>query len=123
MRNILFGLTLLLALTTWSARAGAAETRVLTTVDDATRSNTTEDKLLITGIVSGDSAPTTLWLRFEGGNNATANATLAGSCERYALMMMSRPGRYVLELTALSFASGNNFTSMYQGSCKLKRAP
>jgi hypothetical protein len=92
---------------------------VLTTVDDVSRDATSNDSTLaVTGIVSGESTPRAisahLYVQSRG-----ALPQLLESCERYALVMMSKPGRYLLELTT----PGSTAQYTVVSNCRLKRAP
>jgi hypothetical protein len=51
--------------------------------------------VLITGIVQGEAAPST-WI--VQGHDSAVGAGLAAMCERSALLAMSRPGQYLLEV-------------------------
>jgi hypothetical protein len=121
--RLVFALGLLLALGLWPGRALADEILVLSTVDDVSRDKQSDDKLVVTGIPVGADAPRTIPLRFWVTGRSSL-LVIAESCERYALLMMSKPGRYLLELTAADFSAGSGPSDYNLArNCRLKRAP
>ena len=86
----------------------AYNAKIFTAVDTVSVQNTT---VLVTGIVQGEAAPSTWAVRAYSSTEATAWAAI---CQRSALLAMSKPGQYLLEIQYLS--------STYGGSvCKLSR--
>jgi hypothetical protein len=75
----------------------------------------------ITGIISGEAAPRTVTLTYNAvGSTSTPTDEFATKrtferCERFALMAMSKPGQYLLELRQESSVS-----TLHVG-CKLTR--
>lgn len=51
--------------------------------------------LFVTGIQSGDSAPTTVKVSFAYSSDIGANQGFAAACERKALLAMTKPGQYL----------------------------
>jgi hypothetical protein len=103
-----------LASTTAVAQTTSVPTYVLTTVDSV---RPTPGTLFLVGVREGDGAPSEVKLRFSptGGTSDDARLAALASCERMAMVMMSRPGEYKLE--AWESSSVGQFTS----SCRLSR--
>jgi hypothetical protein len=83
----------------------SASWQVFTTVDSVEGNL---NSLKVTGVLQGDSAPTTQNLVFSG----TESVAAAAACERKALLAMSKPGQYLF--SALWASAGSC-------SCKLTR--
>ena len=83
-------------------RLAAADTFAFDTVDAVELSGSS---ITVTGILSGQSSPTTRPF-------SVSNAAMLQQCERVALMAISKPGKYQLHIVTYT---GSN----YVGSCKL----
>jgi hypothetical protein len=70
-----------------------------------------ESKVVVTGIVQGDAAPSTYAVIGYSGASGNSYA-FALTCQQQALLAMAKPGQYLLEIFF-----GNGFAS----SCKLTR--
>ena len=90
-------LAVVVAVALWcgSARAQVAPTEVVFTTVDAVESN--GSVLTVTGIVRGDSAPSAQPFYFTYAPAGELVASVA-SCERKALLAMSKPGQYLLTI-------------------------
>ena len=73
-----------------TAPASADEASVGHVYDTVDRVESGPDRITITGIIAGQSAPTTLTYFVD----AHGAGDPAGRCDRYALLAMSRPGKY-----------------------------
>lgn len=60
--------------------------------------------LVVTGVQSGDSAPTTVKVGFSYISDLGANQGFAAACERKALLAMTKPGQYLFSLKAGSWS-------------------
>jgi hypothetical protein len=89
----------------WPSAAAAGTPYVFSTVDAVER---TGNGLKITGILEGEAAPTGVWFYF-----SSSLPTFDATCERLALLTMSKPGMYVLSVTQIS----NSYAL-----CKIARA-
>ena len=89
--------------------AAATTTTVFDTIDSVEFIQTGYSSFYVTGIVSGQSASTTQRLDFETSN-------LSQRCERSALMVISKPGKY-----RLRFVQDTSSGVVY--SCTLIRTP
>lgn len=67
-------------------------------------------QLTITGVVQGEQAASTKAFNINSGSSGSEAAHVE-TCHRLALMVMSKPGQYVLELTYYSYLT----------TCKLSR--
>lgn len=100
--------------------AAIVSTYVFETVDSYDISGERRE-VKITGIISGEAAPRTVTLMYNAANTGTTYSDEIASkrtferCERFALMAMSKPGQYLLEMRQES-----NATYSYIG-CKLTR--
>jgi hypothetical protein len=76
----------------------------------------------VTGIISGQAEPSTITLTYNAVASSSNPSDELGAkrtferCERFALMAMSKPGQYLLELRQESTLS-----STYHIGCKLTR--
>jgi hypothetical protein len=69
----------------------------------------------VTGVLQGDQEPTTLTFRYSTSSSSSyESARTFERCERLALLAMSKPGQYLLELR-----QENN--TVYHLGCKLTR--
>lgn len=75
-------------------------------------SGVTVPSITITGIISGQSAPSQLTYRIESPTTNT-NADGASRCDRLALLAMSKPGKFQLAMNT----STNSFATTF--NCKL----
>ncbi len=99
MRAFVVFATLTLAVTLANAAAPIA---TLTTVDEFER--LADSKISITGIPAGQSTAQTYV--FNASNSRSASALAVGdACERAALMMLTRPGRYQLQINGYTFSA------------------
>jgi hypothetical protein len=114
MKSIFAAAVLAAALVPGVAHAGTDT--ILTTVDDVHREPERQYRLVLTGIVSGEPAPRTLTIDFYSPGSSYSTPE-ADHCERYALMAMSRPGRYSLDV----FVRGVQGDVTVAFWCKLKR--
>jgi hypothetical protein len=100
--------------------AAAAITPVFDTVDAVQidyPSGIAGRTLTVTGIVAGGTAPVTYTFNFPNYSDSQ-NADLVGRCERFALITMSKPGKY-----QLAFGPYNTTNSNYTGCKLILRAP
>ena len=110
MRRHILASFVLSAVTLAAPRLAAADT--LTSFDAVDAVEMTASGVKITGIVAGQSEPSSVQLIFGIGNEARAER-----CERLALLAMAQPGRF--EFVAIETPG-----SAVQDSCKLAvRAP
>jgi hypothetical protein len=76
----------------------------------------------VTGIISGEAEPRTVTLTYAPIYSSSSSTDEVGSkrtferCERFALMAMSKPGQYLLEMRQETIYSGT-----YMIGCKLTR--
>jgi hypothetical protein len=120
MKNTRFGLGLAVALGLFPAAAHADQTLLFTTVDLVRRDAEIQERLIVTGIVSGEATPRTVSLHWtQYGSQSTV--PMVESCERNATLVMSRPGRYRLEISAYSVETPPADT--YLSHCALRRVP
>jgi hypothetical protein len=99
------------------AAPGAAEAQTATgytfTAVDAVRLDAT--KLYVTGVVEGEAAAREVLFNFSGASSYEYMLSALESCQRYALVAMSKPGQYLLRMQqSSSWAS--------YASCTLARA-
>ncbi len=86
--------------------------------------SSTWDQLEVTGIIQGESAPRTVKLTYEAKYSGTAGTDYTSSkrtferCERLALLALSKPGQYLLEMRQERDSPSN---STYYIGCKLTR--
>lgn len=87
---------------TASAQTASGTAYVFTTVDEVAAQG---NYVYVTGILQGDSTPSTKWIQFysstssgPGYSTAMDGSVLASSCERKALLAMSKPGQYLLKI-------------------------
>lgn len=107
--------------------AAATGTTVFDTVDSVEgyhqNGNGGGFTLTVKGIIVGGTTPTTLTFNFYNGftNSDSVNSTLVERCERFAVLVMSKPGKYQLSI-AWDDSNVNNIK--YNRGCKLiLRAP
>lgn len=93
----------------WHAAAAISPTTTFDTVDAVELQNDccSVVNLVVTGILAGGSTPTTRTFAFA--NNSATDAAPALRCERFAVIAMSKPGKY-------QFAVGTQGSA---GACKL----
>lgn len=114
--RVLRAATLLLTSLTLTSSALAAETPqtnvpyVFVTVDSY--SIVYENVIQVTGVLQGENTPRTLEFAFRYFSSYDASQHVS-RCDRLALLLMNKPGAYLLELTF----KGNS----EMGSCKLTR--
>lgn len=118
----LFVLGSFLVLALDAGRAHAAASTILVTVDSVSRDLQQENVLHLTGILQGESTVKTFSIFFAAisGNDNVA-PWVTQSCERFAQMMMARPGRYLLDLGTWGYDLSGN--PSWAETCRLKRAP
>jgi hypothetical protein len=116
----LASVTLLFALAS-PLRANAATSYVFETVDSYDISGQ-EAEVKVTGIISGEVAPRTVTLTYSAyAYYGSAQDELAVKrtferCERFALVAMSKPGQYYLEMRQETLTTG-----LFAIGCKLTR--
>jgi hypothetical protein len=71
----------------------------LTTVDEFERLD--DQRLSLTGLVSGESTPRTMELLSGYAGSSVPYTKSADACERAALMMTTHPGRFTLRIAAV----------------------
>jgi hypothetical protein len=106
MRHLAAALAIALAVVAIPAAAQTYSSKVFVTVDAIQVRGAT---VYVTGIVQGESAPTTYSMYGPFSSDASANMVFAQSCQQDALLAMTKPGQYLLELSASNY------------SCKLTR--
>ena len=85
--------------------AAAAITHTFDTVDAVEMGFVSSNYVLtVTGIRSGQSAPTTVTFTYNLYNNEDEHQS--GRCERFALIMMSKPGKFRLAMGAYTSTGG-----------------
>jgi hypothetical protein len=97
-------------------RHGAAAISPTTTFDTVDAVELQNDcctfvNLVVTGIRAGESTPTTITFTFA--NNSATDAAPALRCERFAVIAMSKPGKYQFAIGANGNVGGGS------GACKL----
>jgi hypothetical protein len=70
--------------------------------------------VLVTGVVEGEDAPSTWAVRYETSTTELA-MEWATACQRAALVAMSRPGQYLLEIDYEGYGTAGS-------TCRLSRA-
>jgi hypothetical protein len=88
------------AVTTIAPRPAAADTVIAYDTVDAIEAISNRS-IEVTGIIAGNSAPSTT--RYTLASSTTPNEAGA-RCDRYALLAMSKPGKFQLVMTTLSGA-------------------
>lgn len=74
-------------------------------------------QVVVTGVLQGEAAPTTLTFRYSATSSSSYESPRTFErCERMALLAMSKPGQYLLELRQ-EYSSAYS----YQVGCKLTR--
>jgi len=104
MRHLAAALAIALAVVAIPAAAQTYSSKVFVTVDAVQVRGYT---VSVTGIAQGEATPTTYLVYFA--SDASANMVFAQNCQQQALLAMSKPGQYLLELSASNY------------SCKLSR--
>jgi hypothetical protein len=87
----------------------ASPAKVFATVDSVKLESY---KVIITGIIQGEAAPSSYWVMNGTYPDYAASMGFAQACQQQALLAMSKPGQYLLELIQVSSSVGH---------CKLSR--
>ncbi len=88
----------------------ASTAKVFATVDAV---SVQHSRVIVTGIVQGEEAASTWAVQYVNASTGVDAEEFAAACQRAALIAMSKPGQYLLEIQY--YASG------YGSICKLSR--